>query len=184
MYTRRGRHTLGTAPRLRRGLRKHELRCPLSLLAMGRTIPLSALLELLRKRGDLKEKACWHSWSSSWTSVVFVDSFLAQVHQRSRLLLFEEEFPSMSLALVWKHLFFTRSLKKCICNEIFGVQELCVVTGLNLCWIPSGLFLSHDLRAIWDVAQHLTVLMQRNGSNTVFQVKNLDKMLDRQHLTA
>lgn len=57
------------------------------------------------------------------------------------------------------------------------MQELCVVTGLNLRWIPNGLFLSHDLRAIWDVAQHLTVLMQRNDSNTVFQVKNLDMML-------
>jgi len=63
------------------------------------------------------------------------------------------------------------------------VQELCVVIGFNLCWIPNGLFLSHDLRAIWDVAQHLTVLMQRNGSNTFFHVKNMDMMLDWQHLT-
>lgn len=34
-----------------------------------------------------------------------IHSFLAQLHQHSRLLLFEEEFPSMSLSLVWKHLF-------------------------------------------------------------------------------
>lgn len=63
------------------------------------------------------------------------------------------------------------------------MQELCAVTGLNLCWIPNGLFLSHDLRTIWDVAQQPTVLMQKNGSNAVFQVKNLDRMLDWQHLT-
>lgn len=44
-------------------------------------------------------------------------------------------------------------------------------------------FLSHDLRTIRDVAQQPTVLMQRNGRNAVFQVKNLDMMLDWQHLT-
>lgn len=111
---------------------------------------LSALLELLWS-GDLKEKACWHTWSSSWTSLIFplCPFFSSILHQQSRLLLFEDELPRMSLALAWKHIFFTHSLKKCICNEMFGVQELCVVAGLNLCWIPNGLFLSHDLRAIW-----------------------------------
>lgn len=44
------------------------------------------------------------------------------------------------------------------------------------------MFLSH-LRTIRDVAQQPTVLMQRNHRNEVFQVKNLDMMLDWQHLT-
>lgn len=109
-------------PLLHRGLRKPKLKCPLPLLAVGRTIPPSALPELLRESEDLKEKACRHSWSSSWTTFIFVHSFLVQLHRQQTFAFWRgvsKYEPSLSL----KTSFFTQSLKKCICNENFGVKN-------------------------------------------------------------
>lgn len=78
-----------------------------------------------------------------------VHSFLAQLHQCTRLLLFwrrvSKYLPRVSLKILL--LLFLHLLRKCLCNKMVGAQGLCVVTGWSLCWIPNGLFVSHDLTA-------------------------------------
>lgn len=160
------RHTQGeggiyTSPLLYQDLRK-QVEVP-STTACIDQIPLSALLELLRKSRDLKEVLLDITDTLSM-SILFQNNSpnTADLCFLMRISKFE---PSFSL----KPSFFLYILsKKASVMQSFECKNY--------------MFLSH-LRTIRDVAQQPTVLMQRNHRNEVFQVKNLDMMLDWQHLT-
>lgn len=113
-----------------------------------------------------------------------VHSFLAQLHQCTRLLLFwrrvSNYLPRVSLKILLFFFF-------CICSESASAikwleRKDCVWLLAEACagFPMAYLYLMTSQQTVWDVAQHA---MQRNGSNTVFPVKNLGMMLDWPHLT-